>query len=84
MRLTSGHRFTGDGLSFIFAIVIGAIAGTILLSICSLLCVKRCCRSRKFGTRFVTEVENQSDPLRFPVGLEQVSTLQPMRHMGRW
>ena len=47
-------------MSFIFAIVIGAIAGTILLSICSLLCVKGCCRSRKFGTRFVTEVENQS------------------------
>ena len=60
------HRFTGDGLSFIFAIVIGAIAGTILLSICSLLCVKGCCRSRKFGTRFVTEVDNQSVSTTFP------------------
>ena len=53
-------------MSFIFAIVIGAIAGTILLSICSLLCVKGCCRSRKFGTRFVTEVENQSVSTTFP------------------
>ena len=52
-------------MSFIFAIVIGAIAGTILLSICSLLCVKGCC-SRKFGTRFVTEVENQSVSTTFP------------------
>ena len=53
-------------MSFIFAIVIGAIAGTILLSICSLLCVKGCYRSRKFGTRFVTEVENQSVSTTFP------------------
>ena len=39
---TPGHRSTGDGLSSIVAIVIGATAGTILLSICAigLLCVK--------------------------------------------
>ena len=33
---TPGHRSTGDGLSSIVAIVIGATAGTILLSICAI------------------------------------------------
>ena len=44
-----------------FAIVIGAIAGTILSSICSigLLCVRGCYRSRNIGTRFVTTKINQ-------------------------
>ena len=55
---------TGDGLLSIVAIVIGATAGTILLSVCAicaigLLCVKRCCRSRNIGTRFVTTKINQ-------------------------
>ena len=54
---TPGHRYTGDGLSSIVAIVIGATAGTILLSICAigLLCVKGCCNDSSFrntGKRF--------------------------------
>ena len=61
--LTPGHRSTGDGLSSIVAIVIGATAGTILLSICAigLLCVKGCCSESSFrntGKRFLTGVDN--------------------------
>ena len=60
---TPGHRSTGDGLSSIVAIVIGATAGTILLSICAigLLCVKGCCSESSFrntGKRFLTGVDN--------------------------
>ena len=61
LHFTSGHRSTGDGLLSTLALVIGAIAGTIPLSVCAigLLCVKRCCRSRSIGTRFVTTKINQ-------------------------
>ena len=60
---TPGHRSTGDGLSSIVAIVIGATAGTILLSICAigLLCVKGLCSdssSKITGKRFLTGVYN--------------------------
>ena len=60
---TPGHGSTGDGLSSIVAIVIGATAGTILLSICAigLLCVKGCCSdssSKNTGKRFLTGVDN--------------------------
>ena len=51
---TPGHRSTGDGLSSIVVIVIGATAGTILLSICAigLLCVKGFCSDSSSKNKF--------------------------------
>ena len=60
---TPGHRSTANGLSSTVAIVIGATARTILLSICAigLLCVKGFCSdssSKNTGKRCLTGVDN--------------------------